>query len=231
MLLSDLFEQLTVGELSQMSLSGIDSLGVDECNYPRIVPHIQLGLTELYKRFPIKKEEVIVQQYDHIVNYILDSKYAITNLESNAQTKYIIDSPYQPFTNNVLRIETIHDEEGRTLFLNDTEEYWSIYTSSYNTIQVPLPEKENAMSVIYRADHDKIPIIELDPYTTNIDIPPGLLEALLLYVAARFYTNLGDEGGNNYMIKFEASCQKAQDYNIINKDVTTNIKLDKNRWI
>jgi len=235
MLLSDLFEQLTIGELSQLSLSGIDEIGISECNYIKVVPHIQLGLTELHKRFPVRMQEVIVQQYDSITDYELNSKFAVTNKESEAPIKYIEDSIFEPFVNNVLRIESIHDEDGQELFLNDSGEYWSVHTSSYNTIHVPLPEKENVMSVMYRADHDKIPIIELDPYTTEINVPLSLLEALLFYVAARVYTNLNSDGaisdGNNYMQKFEASCVRAEEANTINRDNTANKKLDKMGWV
>ena len=232
MLLSDLFDQLTVGELSQLSLSGIDDIGISSCNYIKVVPHIQLGLTELYKRFPINMQEVVVQQYDHIQTYELNSKYAETNQESTTQTKYIKDSVFVPFVNNVLRIESIHDEIGRELFLNDSEKYWAIHTSAYNKIHVPLPEQENAMFVTYRADHDRIPIIGLVPQETEIHVPPGLLEALLFYVAGRVYSNLDSDGsGNNFIAKFEASCMKAEELSLINRDNTANVKLDNNGWM
>lgn len=234
MLLSDVFDQLTVGELSQLSLSGIDDIGISACNYAKVIPHIQLGLTEIYKRFPVKMQEVIVQQYDHIQNYELHTRFAVTNTESTEQTKYIEDSQFAPFINNVLRIEAIHDEDGKELYLNDSEEYWAVHTSAYNVIQVPLPEQENAMSVIYRADHDRIPIIGVDPYITEVHIPPGLLEALLFYVAGRVYSNLNSDGtsteGNNFIMKFESSCRKAEELNLINIDNTANKKLDKNGW-
>jgi len=235
MLLVDLMDQLTAGELSQLSLGGIDSIGIEECDYPKVIPHINLGLTALYTRFPIRKQEVIVQQYDHIQNYTLDSKYAESNTASTEKYKYVKDSVYEPFTNNILRIESVHNEDGQELFINDSEQYWAVHTKSYNVIHVPYPEQQNAMSVMYRADHDPIPVIGADPQTTEVNIPPGLLEALLFYIAARVYSNLNTDGaitdGNNFMMKYEASCERAVVANIINKDNTLNTKLDKNGWV
>ena len=54
MLLSDIFEQLTMGEVSQLSLGGTNEGGVLPQDYPKIVPHINLALTEIYKRFNLK---------------------------------------------------------------------------------------------------------------------------------------------------------------------------------
>ncbi len=78
MLLSDLFDQLTYGELSQLEYGGVDNEGILLENYKRVVPHVNLALTELHKRFLIREEEVTIRCYDHIETYILDPKYAAT---------------------------------------------------------------------------------------------------------------------------------------------------------
>ena len=54
MLLSELFDQLTFGELSQIYVAGRDEIGIQAADYEKIIPHINLGLTELHKRFEIK---------------------------------------------------------------------------------------------------------------------------------------------------------------------------------
>jgi len=234
MLLSDLFEQLTNGELSQLEMGGVDGIGIEPCDYNRVIPHINLGMTELYKRFPIRRQEVIIQQYDQIQKYKLDSRYAQTNTDSEEPIKYVMDSKYEPFTDNVLKIERIFNEDGQELYNCERDEYWSVNLPAYNVIQVPYPEKENNLSITYRADHDKIKIPGLNPATTHIEVPPSLLEPLLLFIAARVYSNLSSlEGneGNNYMAKFEASCRKITELNLIPNDNTKNIKLDENGWV
>ena len=233
MYLSEIFEQLTQGELSSLYMGKVDENGIQICDYPKIVPHINLAITELHKRFLLKWDEVVVQQYDEINIYYLQKKYAVTD-DTEAPTKYIVDSVYQPFKDNVLRIEKIIDELGRELFVNDSEEYWSVHTLSYDSIQVPYPEKENQMIITYRADADKILIPDLDPKTTVISIPGYLVEALLLYVAARVFSNVNTDGvneGNTYMAKFEKSILTAQTLGLNNEDNTMNTKLDAAGWV
>jgi hypothetical protein len=231
MLLSDLFKTLTYGELSQLSFGGVEDSGIQEEDYPRIISHIQLGLTELYKRFPLRIEEIIIQQEDHIQTYYLEPQFAQTNTESTEPYKYIMDSEYQPFKNNVLKIERVFNEQGEELFTNDDAEYWSVHTPTYNSIQVPYPEKENAMSVEYRANHPKIIIGPTGEDTLNqeINISGSHLEALLYYVGARVYATNPSlaqaQDGMTYMGKFEASCQKIAELNLINKDNRSNQKL------
>ena len=233
MYLSEIFEQLSQGELSSLYMGKVNETGIQICDYPKIVPHINLAITELHKRFLLKWDEVVVQQYDEINIYYLQKKYAVTD-DTDVPKKYIIDSVYQPFKDNVLRIEKIIDELGRELFVNDSEEYWSVHTPSYDSIQVPYPEKENQMIVTYRADADKILIPDLDPKTTVISIPGYLVEALLLYVAARVFSNVNTDGvneGNTYMAKFEKSILTAQTLGLNNEDNTMNTKLDAAGWV
>ena len=123
MYLNELFDQLTYGELSQLEYGGVDNEGITQEDHKRILPHINLALTELHKRFLIREEEVTIRCYDHIETYVLDSKYAATNTESTEPYKYIHDTVFEPFVDNVLRIEKVFNEDGQELFLNETDPY------------------------------------------------------------------------------------------------------------
>jgi len=60
------------------------------------------------------------------------------------------------------------------------------------------------------------------------------VEALLLYVAARVFSNVNTDGvneGNTYMAKFEKSILTAQTLGLNNEDNTTNTKLDAAGWV
>lgn len=243
MKLSEILDQLTQGELSQLSLGGVDANGFKECDYKKIIPHLNLALTELYKRFPLKMAEVVIQQYAHIQLYHLNSLYAQTNTSSLEPYKYIMDSEYQPFTDNVIRIEKIHNEMGEELYVNEDEayfftgndKYWSVHLPTFDTIQIPYPENENQFIVTYRADHD--PIIfdgMMDADSVQIPISASYLEPILLYIASRMYSNLGSmEGneGNNYMAKYEASIKRLENLNLFNKIESTNSRLDDSGWV
>ena len=44
MTLQEIFDQLTYGELSQLSMGGSEAGIIDESNYSRILVHVNLGL-------------------------------------------------------------------------------------------------------------------------------------------------------------------------------------------
>ena len=51
MKLKEVFDQLTYGELSQLSIGGQAQGEITEENYARVVAHVNLGLSAIYKRF------------------------------------------------------------------------------------------------------------------------------------------------------------------------------------
>ena len=71
MLLSEIFEQLTYGELSQINLGGKDDGGIASSDYPAVVAHINMALTELFKRFPLRLKEIQLQTYSTLTTYQL----------------------------------------------------------------------------------------------------------------------------------------------------------------
>ena len=247
MFLNELFDQLTYGELSQLEYGGVDDEGITKEDHKRIIPHINLALTELHKRFLIREEEVTIRCYDHIETYVLDTKYAATNTDSTEKYKYIHDTIFEPFVDNVLKIEKVFNEDGQELFLNEADPYViqtergnvsrrsvSVHTPNYRTIQIPYPMKENALVVEYRANHEKVEVEGLDPNTQEIKIPTYLMEAFLLYIASRVYSSLGGDSaqeGMAYMAKFEASCKKIEELNLVNKANAVNQKLEVSGWV
>lgn len=167
MYLSKLFKQLATGELSQVAIS--ENGNIQEDSYDAIVTHLNIGLTKLYTRFPLLEKEVVIQQFAHITLYTLSSQYAYTNDDSTEPYKYIIDSEENPFEDDVLRIEQAFDEGGVPISIND--EFSSnrvIFTPSYDSVQIPLPEEENSIFITYRANH---PEISLEDETIVTTIP------------------------------------------------------------
>jgi hypothetical protein len=214
--LLDVFTALTYGELKQLSLGNFcpddAESAPDTADYAQIMSHINLGLTELHKRFLLRTEELYVQQYSHIETYVLSWEYAATNDASAQPYKYILDTVGNPFPDNVLKIEECYNEIGELLVLNKASDDESLFTPTYRSIQVPAPVSANILGVQYRAAHPKV-VYErgMDPEDFDIGIPEGLLEALLYYVAMRCFTGLNTDDnheGNNYLKKFEASCKQ-----------------------
>ncbi len=246
MLLSEIFDQLTYGELTQLELAGANEEGILVENHKRIIPHVNLALTELHKRFLIREEEVTVRCWDHIETYPLEMKYAETS-NSSEPYKWIHDTIFEPFQDNVLRIEKVFNEDGQELFVNETDPYAiqtvmnrgsrrsvSVHTPNFRTVQVPFAVKENALVVEYRANHPRILVPELNPETTEIALPSYLLEPFLLYIAARAYSgraNATSQDSISFTAKFEASCNKVVELNLVNRSNTVNQKSEVNGWV
>lgn len=216
-------------------MGGLEGEEVRPEDYKKVINHINLGLTELYKRFWLSSEDVKIDLYDHIQFYTLHSKYAQSNTLSTELYKYISDSVEHPFQNNVLKIEEIFDENGCKVCLNDLTEPCSFFTTSYNTIQVPLPYTGASISVQYRGTHPRIAYTPgMDPTTVEVGLPIGLEEALLIYVGGRAARSLNsdqNQEGNNYMQLFEASCKRAEGLGLQITPHYNNLKLDYKGWV
>ena len=205
MLLSEIFDQLTYGELSQTILGGKAGGVIAQESYPAVISHINLGLTELYKRFPIKVREIEIQQYASI-----------------------------PFKDDVLKVTDIYDKDGLALSFNDVNDITSIITRDYNSFSVPNPLDTVALTVEYRADHDMIDSAEIDPTTVDVEIPRSLLEPLLNYVGFRAYAANppidGIDRSAQYLQKFEASIARVTYLDLVNELERSNQKIWDNGW-
>lgn len=236
MRLSELFEYLTYGELSQLSISGEEQGMITTANQGAVITAINLGLIELHKRFPIKMGMVIVQQMTGVTEYHLDNRYAYTNphaTDDSVYYKYIIDSVAQPFTNDVLLIEGISDELNYTYTINEESDCSTIITKGATTIDVPNPDAEIALFVNYRAAPVKIDTKVSDADDVVIDIPPQYLEPLLSFVANRFFTsfNASNPEAGMYFSKFEAACALIDKNGLHHKNGNINSKFGCNGWL
>lgn len=236
MLLSEIFDSLRHGELGHMYIGGKEIDGIAAEDWPSIVSHINLGLTALHKRFPLRYEEVIIQQFEEIQTYYLRSKYALSNHSSLEPIKYIMDSEYQPFKDNVLKIENVYSEFGQERSLNDDKDTFTVYTPQFDAIIKPYNCKENAMSVVYRANHDKIVVTDdFNPDAIEVNLPITLVEPLLFFVANRVLNGMGAgnniQEANHYLSKYELACAQIETFGLINKEASSNIRLEKAGWV
>lgn len=237
MKLSEVFEMLQYGELANVSVSGnIDEeVDIRTEDYPLLISHINLALTDLHTKFNLKEKEVVIQQYADIPYYELDSKYAVTNTESSEEIKYIVDNVYSPFIDDVLRINAAFDEKGCELPINDENQCNSIFLNSYKRIQVPYPNPENAIWLTYRANHEKLSMSNPD-LDADVNIPAYCVEALLSYVASRVHSQRTAQDAQglsvNLMAKYQMICDQIEEKNVLhNSPSNTNFKLGERGWV
>jgi len=229
MLLAEFKEYLAYGELSQLFIG--DKL-LNATQFPRIISAINLGLIELYKRFPIKIKELDIQLDTSNTEYTIHSSRSITRMPigGNPVNFYILDSLGNPFKDDLLRIDAIFDSNEEELPLNDEVESTSLYTISHNVIKHPTPDS-SILLIKYRASATALPTCatELD----YLDIPPQFTEALVLYVAYRTFAaiNMNSAEAVNYYAKFEAACALINNQGLWNKEARTNTKFEDRGWV
>jgi hypothetical protein len=220
MTLQDIFDQLAVGELAQL-YTGIDSgiARIEDDAKPALLMHIQLGLTELHKRFLLREGTLTIGLIEGRQSYVIDKNYALTNTKSNEPQKFILDTD-SPYKSDLMRIERIYDDEGVELSLNIIGDPDSIRTPSFRSLIVPDTIVTKNLKVIYRADHPEIDKVRgaAVAFKTEIDFPMSHMQPLLYFVASRKFNPMGSGGefheGNNYAMKYEQACLELERLNM-----------------
>lgn len=248
MKLQEVFDQLTHGELSQLSIGGNEAGVINPNNYNRLVPHVNLALTALYKRFPLKEGRLTLEFQPTRTTYPIHSAYAVSSRSSREPVRYIKDSLSAPFKDDIHKIERVYAESGYEFSLNDESDPYGMFTPSATVLRVPsdvaaqvigLPDelKSPQVELVYRANH---PLIiadgaDLEPDLIELELPYSHLEPLLLFIASRVHTPTGMTNetnmGNTYFAKYEAACQQLETTNLRVDQGSQNTRLVRNGWV
>ena len=204
---------MTVGEVIDMAKFGeLRNLVAGPDEDRAIVSYLNLGLIELYKRFPLSVKEHLVE---------LSTDQEIYQLPSDCM--WII-SAYGEVPADMRSVYT------NELEINNEDNPLSINTVGWNQIQVPIAVDSSYVSLIYAAGPDssqKIKYDEVGDYReSDIAIPLQLIEPLLHYVGYRAHGamdgNVQAESNTHY-IRFDASCKKIKIEGMLTGD---NLNMD-----
>ena len=245
MTLQEVFDQLTYGELAQLNIGGAGTGVINGTNYTRVLSHVSLGLTSLYKRFALKEGRLIVQLDPSISTYSLSGKFAATNTRSREPIKYLLDSAMQPFQDDLLKVEQVLTDLGFEMAVNDRSNPLSVMTPAATTLRVPLPVvlrskdlpeqlKTETLEVVYRANHFKIAAEDVDPEMVLLELPDAYQEALLYFVASRVNNPIGMsnefDASSNYSVKYEQACQQLELQNLQVDQGSENTRFYSRGW-
>lgn len=248
MKLSQIFEQLTTGELSQVKLGGGAAGSIAEEDYRSVGNHVQLGLTDLFTRFNLKQNRLTLQLFSDVLTYPLQSKYAVNGTRSLEPKRWIIDENTAPFKDDIIKILAVKGQLGYSFVLNDYTDNYSIITPTLQSLRVPfeivnpstgLPDlmKTTTLDVQYQANHPAfMPRVGyFDPERAEIELPDSHLQALLYFVASRVHNPIGMgqefNAGNTWYMKYAQECQRLEfDGLEIDSSVTSN-RARRNGWV
>lgn len=227
MLLQEVFDQLCVAELNNISVVDQVSKQINPEDYRKVATAINAGLTQLHTRFLLRKGELFVDLQPGVLTYQLNKRFMIGPDGLSSQTKYIYPAP--DFRDNLLKIQQVFDNEGRELGLNNHSTYFSVSESALDTLQVPANlyehHKVRQLRIVYRQDHKMIPTHcdELEPDCYGLTLPRSHLWALCLFVASRMHIPIGLQdatySGNSFMALFNAECDRLDSTGIQVKDI------------
>jgi hypothetical protein len=144
-------------------------------------------LAQLHTLFLLKEDIVTVRHLPNKTTYFLHSDFSD---ESGNANPYISDSPFKPFTDNILMIEYINDELGEPVVINDYEDPLSYFTPGHKNVEVNVVNPDTVFHVIYRANHDKLDLNPADPTLVRVEIPENFVDALCYYVASKAHASI-----------------------------------------
>jgi hypothetical protein len=211
MTVADVIEYAKYGELAQLgvivNLKSTDPIEVVDAE-KQVLSYINLGLIELYKRFDLRTEEMVIELQENTTIYTISN--------SNFNSVY-----------------SVYGEDGKELSLNNQDDPLSILTPSYNTIQVPNPVTGAAIYVIYNASPTAL-VWSSTLSTAVVTLPSVMLEAMLHYVGYRAHGAMNgnvDGENNTHYIRFEASCSKLKEIGAFTDDtLVSGTKLEDKGW-
>ena len=229
MLVDDIIANLRYGELSNHGMFLNEDLA--ESDKVRLIHHINVGLTELYTRFPLFTRELTLIQLEGKTIYNLKSEYTYQAGTAPDFEHYILDSRDYPFDDDLIRVTAVYDEGGKERRINDSTASCVVTFPAPDIIEIPEPIHLEALFLIYQANHYK-----LDSLSHEVMLPANMLPALLAYVAYRVYTGCtGQEHAmlaNSMYQKYELFCTQQLHYGTDNSiDMERNIKPCLGGWI
>ena len=248
MKLSEIFSQLVYGELSQTNLGEHVSGVPTEANQAQILSHINLGVSDLHKRFLLKEGRLTLALQTGRYTYPLTPAYAVSTLESLETTRYIVDTALEPFTGDVNKIEQVHTSYPFELGLNDEADEYSCFTPSTSTLRVAedivdgasdLTEQlvTSTLTVVYRTNPKKIIYVPAEDTLDDIevDLPFTHLVALLYYVASRVHNPIGMSNefhaGNSWAAKYEMECLRLDGFNLQVDRSSSSTRFERNGYV
>jgi hypothetical protein len=247
MKLIEVFDQLSYGELSQISVNGGPAGQIRAEDYAKLVGHVNLGLTALYKRFNLKQKSFIIELQQGLFTYQLSSAYCKSNTKSRQQLKYIDDVAW-PFKDDLLKVERVFAESGFEFAVNNPVDVLSMKTPTQRVLTVPEDivakldylndeMKTDTLKVEFRANHEKILTDdgEIDAEEVELELPETHLEPLLFFIASRVHLPAGlgaeDNTGNMFYARYEQACIDLENQNFqIDKGAQYD-RIERNGWV
>ena len=164
-------------------------------NINAILAFLNLGMIELYTRFPIKVEECVIELQENTTIYEMPDNFM-----------YAL-SAYGEVPENTSGLVN-------PIAINEEDDPYSIFFPDWNTVQIPAVADGSYISIIYVA---KPATVTGENLTEELELPDTLVDALASYVGYRAHLGVSGNGqaeNNSHWLRFERNCVKARELGI-----------------
>ena len=230
--LNDLFQDLALGELSNLAMSENGTIVAEK--RPHVTNYTNEGLLALCSRFILIERDMLIEMREAKTNYHLLRRYAMSQYgEENPPDRfdlpYIIDTVGEPFQEDVIKILSVYNSFGMKIPLNDLDNPMSVFSPQSTVLQIPYPIAGQAVTLEYLARHKTMSHCDCDE---QIELPEVLHRALRAYIASKVFMHMNTQEntakGQEHMLNFETLCQDVIDKDLVStSSVTTNEKLEQ----
>lgn len=189
--LQECLDKLARGKISNLAFC--ENGKVKEKFIPKVVDAINEAITRLYSQFPIKEKAVLVELYEGRTSYPLTSEHSWQNHKGELHDRYdyyIIDTPANPFQDDIQCIIEIFDDLGRRRPINDPDTPLGIMIPEPELIIVQDAIDRRTLSISYRAKHL---VLSPSDLTSTIQVPERLFGALFSYVAYLLHSDMNTQ--------------------------------------
>lgn len=231
--IKDLYRNLSYGVLKNLSMSGEGNGDIREKDRGSVILAANEALLRIYSRFMLREKDVLIQQMVGVTNYHLLKRFATFTEDSPETKRYILDMGLEPFEEDVIKILAVYNSDGYTMPLNDNDAAWSLFTPQANVLQVPNPEPDKALSVIYQARH---PVLVANELEQPIELPDVLHGAFYSHIGFQIYEAMGTpEAMGRSMSLFQnysMICDDAAANDTVQTSISTsNSRFEKRGWV
>jgi len=209
---------MTVNKVIDLAVKGeLKKLAVKD-DIDSVISFINLGMIELYKRFPLDTEEVIIE---------------LGRATTGSDPYEMISNTIYKLPGDMMYISAAYEEDGSEIPINKEDNPLSIMTISWNKIQVPVATEGAFISIIYVKEPTLLENTT-EGLASDIELPVQLVEALLHYIGYRGHGsidgNIQAENNTHYQ-RFEASVQRAKTLGVITTDGPLSRDIHDKGWV
>jgi hypothetical protein len=204
MTIQDVIDLAKNGELSNLSIKD---------NLESVLGYMNLGMIELYKRFPIDTKEHLIMLQDGVDIYTMpnDFMWLVAAYDEVPETSSVATMPIP---------------------VNEEDNPMGINTINWNQVQVPITVTGSYISLIYVASPK---VYHSEDVAELLPLPVQMVEPLLHYIGYRAHGAMNGEvqaESNTHYQRFELSCRRIEDMGMYTSDdLSMKNRLDQKGFV